>query len=160
MQPSGTLFPMIKAICRCSPSRSGAKINYSAPLSLGRLASSQVGVGVNTRARNKERRRFSRVSLPGHLRYLKIPQPAAEYRNASVQDIGPGGFRIRTTELFHRKSCILFDLFIPGSDPIRCLATVAWTKTLPENGGYQIGGKFVEPNAGVETILGHLAAEH
>lgn len=110
-------------------------------------------------ARGKEKRHFQRVSAACNLRYLKIPKKAVEYRNAMVQNIGQGGFRFRTYEKFQCQSCFLLDLFLPGSNPIRSLATVAWVKTLPEGDGYQIGGKFVEPNLDVEAALAHLASE-
>jgi hypothetical protein len=114
---------------------------------------------MKTAAKGKEKRHFQRVSAACNLRYLRIPKKTAEYRNAMVQDISPGGFRFRTGELFKCRSCFLLDLFVPGSTPIRSLATVAWIKTLPEDDGYQIGGKFVEPNPDVEAALAHLASE-
>jgi len=111
---------------------------------------------MNTTAKSKERRHFPRASLPCHLRYLRIPKKVAEYRNATVQDISQGGFRFRTYELFPRRSCFLLDLYLPDSNPVRFVATVAWIRTMPDEDGYQIGGKFVEPNLAVGTALAHL----
>jgi len=50
-------------------------------------------------------------------------------------------------------------LFLPGSHPIRSLATVAWVKAIPGDDGYQIGGAFVEPNSDVGAALAHLVSE-
>ena len=49
--------------------------------------------------------------------------------------------------------------FLRGLYPIRSLAIVAWVKTLLEGDGYQIGGKFVEPNLEVGAELAILASE-
>lgn len=112
---------------------------------------------MNTARKHKEKRRFPRVSAACRLRYLRIPRKAADYREATVQDVSQGGFSFRTSELFQRKSCFLLDLFLPGSLPIRSLATVAWIKSMPEDDDYQVGGRFVEPNPDIGTALAHLS---
>jgi PilZ domain len=114
---------------------------------------------MSTRAKGRERRLYPRVAVPCHLRYLRIPKRASEYRNATVQDIGQGGFRFRTSELFHRRSCFLFDVYLPGSNPVRSLATVVWIRLMPGDEWYQVGGKFVEPNPEVASALIRLVPE-
>lgn len=114
---------------------------------------------MNASAKEIDRRHFLRVTLPCHLRYLKIPEGGAEYANATVQEISKGGFGFRTNESFPRGSCFLLDLYLPGAKPIHSLATAAWMKALPEGDGYQIGGAFVEPNPEVQSALARIVPE-
>jgi hypothetical protein len=119
----------------------------------------QVEVDENAMARRRVERQFPRAVLCCRVSYLRIPKRATDYRSATVHDICQGGFRFHTDELFRRRSCFLLDLFLPGAQPIRSLATVVWVAALPGDGGYQIGGRFIEPNPDVATAIAHLVSD-
>jgi hypothetical protein len=108
----------------------------------------------------QEKRISPRVRVQGHLRYRRIPISDRGPRNAIIQDVSLGGFRFRSDELLNRKSSVLLELHLPNSHSIRSLATVAWVKAMPEDGGYEIGGMFVEPTHATRAALEKIVSEH
>jgi hypothetical protein len=108
----------------------------------------------------EEKRRFRRVTVVGDLRYRRIPITLPGIRHAAVRDVSEGGFRVRSEEQLTRKSTLLLELRIPGSDPIRSLATVAWVRPMPADDGYEIGGMFVEPTREARTALSRFLSTH
>lgn len=100
-----------------------------------------------------EKRKFPRAALPCHVRYRRIPISPKGPRNASVRDVSEGGLRFRTTELLHRGSNILVELYLPGGVPVRSLASIAWVRAMPGDEDFEIGGSFVEPTHDARTTL-------
>lgn len=107
-----------------------------------------------------ERRRFPRVSMKFHLRYRRIQANPAGFRNALAEDFSEGGFRFRTQEILPHRASFLLELHLPGFKPVRSLARAAWVRVMPENDGYEIGGRFVEPTYETRTAISRQLAQH
>jgi hypothetical protein len=105
----------------------------------------------------KEKRLSSRVQLKSPLRYRMIPVDATGFRNADVQDISLTGFRFHSREFIPRRASIILEMDLLGHAPVHSLARAVWVREIPSEGGYEVGGMFVEPPHGARTTLSRLA---
>jgi hypothetical protein len=62
--------------------------------------------------------------------------------------------------LLDRRANVLLELHLPGSGPVRSLASVAWVRALPEGNGYEVGGMFVEPPHEARLALEKIVQRH
>ena len=107
----------------------------------------------------KEKRRSSRVQLKSPLRYRIIPLDANNgFRNASVQDVSLTGFRFHSQEFVPKRASIILEMNLLGHAPVHSLARAVWVRERPSEGGYEIGGMFVEPPRGARTTLAQLVS--
>ena len=108
--------------------------------------------------KGKEKRLSSRVQLKSALRYRIIPADASGYRTAAVQDVSQTGFRFHSQEFIPKRASILLEMDLPGHAPVHSLAKALWIRERPSEGGYEVGGMFVEPPFGARTTLKQLAS--
>ena len=106
----------------------------------------------------KEKRQSSRVKLKSPLRYRTIPVDAKGYRNAAVQDVSTTGFRFHSAEYIPRRASIILEMNLLGHPPVRSLATAVWVRERPSEGGYEVGGMFIELSHGTRTTLSKLVS--
>lgn len=107
----------------------------------------------------REKRNSPRVPLESPLRYRIVPMDAAGFRNAAVQDVSQTGFRFYSQEFIPRHSGFLFEMNVPGQAPVRSLARAVWVRERPSDGGYLVGGMFVEPPHGARTTLSRFVSK-
>ena len=109
----------------------------------------------------RERRRFPRVSSDFPLRYRQIPVVKPGYHDASVEDMSRGGVRFRSPDEVRVRSSMLFELLIPGAQPVHAFGRVAWVVERPDRDGFEIGGTFEEQSTTtLRAIQQHLQREH
>ena len=108
--------------------------------------------------KGREKRLSSRAHLKSPLRYRIIPVDASGFRNASVQDISMTGFRFHSQEFIPKRASIILEMNFLGHAPIHSLARAVWVRELPSDGGYEVGGMFVEPPRGARTTLTQLVS--
>lgn len=106
----------------------------------------------------KEKRLSSRVHLKSPLRYRVIPVDAAGFRNADVKDISLTGFRFHSQEFIPKRASIIVEMNLLGHAPVHSLARAVWVREIPGEGGYEVGGMFVEPPHGARTTLSQLVS--
>ena len=104
----------------------------------------------------KEKRRASRVQFKSPLRYRIIPVDVAGFRNAAVQDISLTGFRFHSQEFIPKRASIILEMNLLGHPPVHSLARAVWVRERPDEGGYEVGGMFVEPPHAARTTLSQL----
>jgi hypothetical protein len=106
--------------------------------------------------RGKEKRQSPRMQLQSPLRYHIIPTDTAGYLNAAVQDISLTGFRFHSQEFIPKQASIILEMNLLGYAPVRSLARAVWVRAQPGDGGFEVGGIFVEPPHGARTTLNKL----
>jgi len=106
----------------------------------------------------KEKRQSSRVQLKSPLRYRIIPVDATGFRNAGVQDISLTGFRFHSREFIPKRASFILEMNLIGHAPVHSLARAVWVREIPREGGYEVGGIFVEPPHGARTTLSQLVS--
>jgi hypothetical protein len=106
----------------------------------------------------EEKRLSSRVKLNSPLRYRTIPVDATGFRNAAVQDISLTGFRFQSQEFIPKRASIILEMNLLGHAPVHSLARAVWVREIPNEGGYEVGGMFVEPPYGARTTLNQLVS--
>jgi len=106
----------------------------------------------------KEKRLSSRVKLKTPLRYRIIPVDVTGFRNADVQDISLTGFRFHSREFIPKRASVILEMNLLGQAPLHSLATAVWVREIPGEGGYEVGGMFVEPPQGARTTLSRLVS--
>jgi len=110
---------------------------------------------------SRERRRFPRVPSEFPLHYRQIPVVRPGYHDASSEDISVGGVRFRCPEDVRVRSSMLFELMIPGAQPVHTFGRVAWVVERPDLDGFEIGGTFEEQSTSTrKAIERHLQREH
>jgi len=107
---------------------------------------------------SKEKRLSSRVQLKSQIHYRIIPLDAAGFRKADVQDISVTGFRFHSQEFIPKRASIILEMNILGHAPVHSLARAVWVREIPSEGGYEVGGMFVEPPHGARTTLSQLVS--
>jgi len=109
----------------------------------------------------RERRRFPRVPSEFPLRYRQIPVVRPGYHDASVEDVSFGGVRFRSSDDVRVRSSMLFELLIPGAQPVHAFGRVAWVVERPDRDGFEIGGTFEEQSTTtLRAIRQHLQREN
>ena len=109
--------------------------------------------------KGKEKRLSSRVQIKSPLRYRRIPVDATGFRNAAVQDISQTGFRFQSREFIPKRASIILEMHLPGHAPVHSLARAVWVREMPLEGGYEVGGVFVEPPHGTRKTLSRLVQD-
>ena len=107
---------------------------------------------------SKEKRSTSRVKLKSPLRYRIIPVDVPGFRNAGVQDISLTGFRFHSREFIPKRASFILEMNFIGHAPVHSLARAVWVREIPCEGGYEVGGTFVEPPHGARTTLSRLVS--
>jgi hypothetical protein len=87
-----------------------------------------------------------------------IPVDAVGFRNANIQDISMTGFRFHSQEFIPRRASIMLEMNFFGHAPVHSLAKAVWVREIPSDGGYEVGGMFVEPPRGARTTLSRLVS--
>ena len=112
-------------------------------------------------SKGRERRRFPRVSSEFPLRYRQIPVVKPGYHDANVEDVSVGGVRFRSSDDVRVRSSMLFELLIPGAQPVHTFGRVAWVVERPDHDGFEIGGTFEEQSTTtLKAIKQHLQREY
>ena len=101
----------------------------------------------------RERRRFPRVSSEFPLRYRRIPVVRPGYEEASVEDVSLGGVRFRCADDVRVRSSMLFELMIPGAQPVHTFGRVAWMVERPDRDGFEAGGTFEEQSTSTRKAI-------
>jgi hypothetical protein len=105
----------------------------------------------------RERRRFPRVASEFPLHYRSIPVARTGYVGASVRDLSLTGVRFRSPNDVRVRSSLLFELLIPGAQPVHTIGRAAWVRELPDREGFEIGGVFEEQSTSVrKALMQHL----
>ena len=107
----------------------------------------------------KEKRQSPRMELESSLRYRLLPMVAAAgFRDADVQDISLTGFRFHSEEFIPRRASIILEMNLLGYPPLHSIASAVWVRERPNEGGYEVGGRFVEPPHGARKTLKKLVS--
>jgi hypothetical protein len=95
------------------------------------------------------------------LRYRPIPVVRAGYFDASVEDLSLEGVRFRSADDVRVHSSLLFELLIPGAQPVHSFGRAAWVRERPGSDGFDIGGTFEDQSTSVrKAIERHLHREY
>jgi hypothetical protein len=109
----------------------------------------------------RERRRSPRVTSEFPLRYRKIPVIQPGYHVAWVEDLSADGVRFRCNDDIRVQSSLLFELLIPGAQPVHSFGRAAWVRELPGHDGFEVGGKLEDQSTSVRrAIVQYLQREH
>lgn len=104
-----------------------------------------------------DRRRFPRMASRFPLRYRLIPDFGAEYLEGHVEDLSPEGVRFRCPGAIRSRSGLLFEMLIPGAQPVRSFARATWVRESSDRAGYEVGSRFVDQStAARKAIERHL----
>ena len=107
----------------------------------------------------KEKRQSPRVELQSSLRYRTIPVgTAAGFRSADVEDVSQTGFRFHCQEFIPKRASIILEMNVSGYPPLHSIASAVWIRERPNEGGYEVGGRFVEPPHGTRKTLKQLVS--
>ena len=106
----------------------------------------------------KEKRLSPRVQLQSPVLYRIIPSDAAGFRDAAIQDVSQTGFRFQSREFVPKQSNLILEMNHLGHVPVHYLARAVWVREIPSEGGYEVGGMFVEPAQSVWATLNQLAS--
>lgn len=111
----------------------------------------------------KDRRRSRRTASRFPFRFQVIPVVGTEYLDARVEDLSPEGLRFQCRDEVRPRSGMLVELQIPDEPPVHFFGRAAWVRELPENGGYEVGGRFEDQSTwgrkAVERFLQHAAVD-
>jgi hypothetical protein len=83
----------------------------------------------------------------------------AGFREAAVQDVSQTGFRFHSQEFLPNQAGFILEMNVPGHAPVRSLAWAVWVRERPSDGGYVVGGMFVEPSHGASTTLSRFVSK-
>ena len=112
-------------------------------------------------ASSSERRRFPRVDSEFPLRFRQIPVSGAGYLQANVEDVSASGVRFWCSEEVRVRSSLLFELLIPGAEPVHSFGRAVWVRERPNREGFEIGGRFEEQSTMSRKALErHLQREN
>ena len=104
-------------------------------------------------AESKERRLYPRTTCRFPLRYQAIPVAGGGYADGGVEDLSPEGLRFRCRDQVRDRSGMLLELQLPDGLPVHFFGRAAWVRELPENGGYEVGGRFEDQSTwGRKTV--------
>jgi hypothetical protein len=104
-----------------------------------------------------ERRRSPRSSSRFPLRFRLIPVSGSGYIDASVEDLSAEGVRFSCAGGVRKREGLLFELLIPGAQPVHSFARAAWVRELPGRAGFEVGSSFVDQStASRKAIERHL----
>ncbi len=106
----------------------------------------------------KEKRLSPRVQLKSPLRYRILPVDAAGFRSAAVQDVSLTGFRFHSQEFIPKQASIILEMNLLGHAPVHSLAKAVWVREIPSEGGFEVGGVFVEPPHAAKMTLSQLVS--
>lgn len=101
----------------------------------------------------KERRAERRVRLRLPMRYCLIPVSGDGYRAARIEDLSAGGVRFRCTSAVRPREGFLLELLLPGGRPVHSFGRAAWVRELPGQGGFEVGGRFVDQSTSSRRAL-------
>ncbi len=101
----------------------------------------------------RERRRSPRVTSEFLLRFRQIPVGRAGYVDASVEDLSIEGVRFRCSREVRVHSSLIFELLIPGSQPVHAFGRAAWVRERPGHDGFDIGGKFEDQSTSARKMI-------
>lgn len=95
----------------------------------------------NSDVGGEERRRFPRVQAPIFCRPARRRLPRRE-----VLDVGLGGMRVYSDEVFSVGAKFEVELFLPDCSSITCLAEVVWIRKLDPGSpaAYDVGLQFLD----------------
>ncbi|MHB8836762.1 MAG: PilZ domain-containing protein [Candidatus Methylomirabilia bacterium] len=101
----------------------------------------------------KERRLSPRVVSRFPLRYQAIPFAGGGYCEARVEDLSSEGLRFQCRDEVRDRGGMLLELQLPAGMPVHFFGRAAWVRELPNNGGFEVGGRFEDQSTwGRKTI--------
>ena len=101
----------------------------------------------------KERRLHPRTASQFPLRYQVIPVAGGGYVDARVEDLSPEGLRFQCHDQVRDRSGMLLELQLPDGLPVHFFGRAAWVRELPDNSGYEVGGRFEDQSTwGRKTV--------
>jgi len=93
----------------------------------------------------KERRRYPRLDVYHLAKYRLISQPESDLITAHIKDIGGGGVCLLLNEEIPVNSTIQIYINFPElTQPIPCIAKIAWVKRIDKLKKYKAGVEFLE----------------
>jgi hypothetical protein len=113
---------------------------------------------MEAKAGGREKRQAPRVQLRCRLRYRVIPGNEARLQDGFAQDVSQTGFRFYSTEFIPKQTSLIVKMEHLGHATIRSVAQAVWIRERPLDGGYEVGGRFVEPPSNSRTTLTKLTA--
>jgi hypothetical protein len=109
---------------------------------------------------SKEDRRSPRTPSRFPLRYEVIPVDGRGFVDACVEDLSPEGLRFQCRDEVRTRAGMLLELQIPNAQPVHFVGRAAWVRELPDNGGFEVGGRFEDQSThGRKTIERFLRHE-
>jgi len=101
----------------------------------------------------EERRLSHRTASRFPLRYQVIPFVGNGYADARVEDLSQEGLRFLCSDEVRDRSGMLLELHLPDGLPVHFFGRAAWVRELPNNKGFEVGGKFEDQSTwGRKTI--------
>jgi hypothetical protein len=112
-----------------------------------------------------DKRRHDRADIHLPLRFRDPLTHPSHPKNAQTKDLSLGGLCFRTEEFLPLDTTLLLELRLKNSArPLRSIARVAWTKTLPSGHRYEVGSEFVDivlsERKALEDFLGIFPEGH
>jgi hypothetical protein len=108
----------------------------------------------------KDRRLTPRVASLFPLRYRLLPVEDSGYFEGRIQDLSAAGVRFRSSDEVRVRSGMLFELMIPGAQPVRSFGRTAWVRELANDGGFEVGGWFEDlSTSSRKAIERHIRGE-
>lgn len=105
----------------------------------------------------RDRRSSKRVASRFPLRYRLIPVDESGYRDAAAEDLSPDGVRFRCPDELRPRAGMLFELLVPGEEPLHCLGRAVWVGVLPNNGGFEVRVRFEDHSTAFrQSVARHL----
>ena len=100
-----------------------------------------------------DRRRAPRIASQVPLHYRLIPIDGSEPLNAVTEDLSRDGARFRSHDGLRARAGMLFELLVPGGQPVHSFGRAAWVQALPNHDGYEVGVRFVDQSTAVRKSI-------
>lgn len=109
----------------------------------------------------RDRRRSKRVATRFPLRYRPIPVDGSGYRDAFAEDLSLDGVRFRCPDELRARTGMLFELLVPGEEPLHSFGRAVWVQVLPNQGGFEVRVRFEDQSTAFRlSVARHLERQN
>jgi len=108
----------------------------------------------------RDRRRSKRVISRFALRYRLIPFDGSGYHDALAEDLSLDGVRFRGQDVLRARTGMLFELLMPGEEPLHIFGRAIWVLELPNQEGFEVRVRFEDQSTATRWAIGrHIERE-
>lgn len=104
-----------------------------------------------------DRRCSKRVATRFPLRYRLIPVDGSGYHDALADDLSLDGVRFHGPDELRARTGMLFELLVPGQEPLHAFGRAVWVQELPNQQGFDVRVRFEDQSTAFRrSVARHL----